>query len=358
MEEQTAKENANQFGKWPFSEGELTAGLRRHSGDPRLKITAISEREITQRRPAIGQLRGIEVQADGSSGAALFTLVLKENMGSTRVGSAGAGVREVNIYLTFKDHLPLKLPTLICAHPRGEWLVMLHLPVGRLPDKWSAADYLLGAEQLAILHDRFWGLDADLSTYPWLEQPLDASREIYLKGARDDAEKFMHNRDGFLATTTDLVSITERIIDNIDLVSAALKDSTATLLHGDYWPGNVLIHQQSGVTVYDWENAAIGPGVLDLLSFIQSSSWWFSPLPLPPDEIAGHYRTRLAQAGAHNFSNDEFNQLWDLAVMWTFITGWAGRLARTPDTLLPMRLEAIQQVVISPLVKAVERQLP
>lgn len=357
MEEDTAQESTDQFGKWPFSEGELTAGLRRHSGDPRLKVIAISEREITQRRPAVGHLRGIEVKAEGNSGAALFTLVLKENMGSTRVGAAGAGVREVNIYLTLKDHLPLKLPTLICAHPRGEWLVMLHLPVGRQPDKWSAADYLLAAEQLAVLHDRFWGLDADLSTYPWLEQPLDASREIYLQGARADAEKFMKNRSGILATSTDLASITERVVEQVDMISTALKDSTATLMHGDYWPGNILIHQQSGLTVYDWEDAAIGPGVLDLLGYIQTSSWWFSPLPLPPAEIAGHYRTRLAQAGAHIFSDEEFERLWDLAVMWTFITSWAGRLARTPDALLPMRLEAIRQVIISPLVKAVERQL-
>ena len=137
-----------------------------------------------------------------------------------------------------------------------------------------------------------------------------------------------------------------------------LEASPTTLLHGDYWPGNILIHQQGGMTVYDWEDAGIGPAVLDLLHFIQTSSWQFSILPLPANEIIAHYRSQLARAGTHTYTGDEFDQLWDHALMWSFVTGWVGRLAKTPNSLLPMRLEALQEVLLSPVNQAVERQLP
>lgn len=345
------------FKSWPFSQSELTAGLRRHTGDPRLAITAISEREITRRLPAVGQLRGLEVRAEGATGGQYFHLVVKQNIGSTRAGSAGAGLREANVYLTLKEHLPVRLPVLIAAHPRGEWLVMIHLPPGRLPDKWSTADYLLAIEQLAILHDRFWGLGQDLSMYNWLEQPLKASRELFIEAARHDARSLAENRESLLNTQTNLRALTERILPKIEQIATTLEASPSTFLHGDFWPGNILIHQQGGLTVFDWENAGIGPCVFDLISFIQASSWHFSPLPISPAEIIAHYRSHLTKAGAYRFSDDEFTVLWDNALMWTFVTGWVGNLAKTPNSLLPMRLSALEEVLSQPLEQAVRRQL-
>lgn len=350
-------DNSLGFDKWPFTQSELTVGLRRHTGDPRLVITRISEREITRRLPAVGHLRGMEIQTEGITGKQLFHLVLKENMGSTRAGGAGAGLREMNVYLTLKEHLPVRLPVLITAHPKGAWLVLIHLPPGRLPNKWQAADYLLATEQMAILHDRFWGLGQDLAVYPWLTQSLQRNRDIYLNAAMKDAETLAENQETMLKTHTNVPEITEKILENIDQIANVLESSPATLLHGDYWPGNILIHQQGGMTVYDWEDAGIGPAVFDLLGFIQGSSWYFSPLPLPAAEIIAHYKSQLANAGAHTYTDDDFNHLWDNAMMWTFVTGWVGHLAKTPNTLLPMRLDALQEVLFTPVNQAVERQL-
>ncbi|HKJ27788.1 MAG TPA: hypothetical protein VJ965_09135, partial [Anaerolineales bacterium] len=120
--------------KWVFSESELAAGLRRYSGDPTLNVKKISEREITQRLPAVGHLRGLKVKTEGTNGPQTFDLVLKETHGSTRTGGPGAGIREVSIYLTLKEHLPVRLPTLIAAHPKGEWLILVHFPPGHRPD--------------------------------------------------------------------------------------------------------------------------------------------------------------------------------------------------------------------------------
>ena len=118
-----------------------------------------------------------------------------------------------------------------------------------------------------------------------------------------------------------------------------------------------MIHQQGGLTVFDWEDAGIGPCVFDLMGFIQASSWHFSPLPIQPEEIIAHYRSQLAKAGAYRFNDEEFSVLWDNAIMWTFITGWVGNLAKTPNSLLPMRLATLKEVLLRPLEQAVERQL-
>lgn len=342
---------------WPFTESELTAGLRRHTGDPALKILRYSDREVTQRLPAVGKLRGIEVKAAGGEGERTFYLVLKEPHGSTRAGAAGAGLREVAVYQTLKEHLPVKIPVLIAAHPCGEWLVLEHLPPGRRPEKWGAADYLLAAEQLAILHDRFWGLGADLAVYSWLEQPLKSDRDIYLQGAMKAAHDLAENTEGFLASSTDIPDITRLILDQYEAIIEVLKNSPTTLLHGDYWPGNILIHPTGGVIIYDWADAAIGPAVLDLLGFLQGSSWHYSPLPIPAAEIIDHYRLRLSQAGAYSYTKKEFSLLWDHAVLWTFATGWVSTLSKVPDSILPMRLNALEEVLFTPLRKAAARRL-
>jgi len=343
--------------EWPFSHSELTAGLRRHTGDPTLTILSQQESEISQRRPAVGKLRGMQVQTQGSDGDQSFNLVLKQTQGSTRTGTAGAGLREKSIYQILKEHLPVHLPALIAAHPKGEWLVLAHLPPGRRPEKWTAADYLLATEQLAVLHDRFWCLDMHLNVYPWLEKPLQADRDIHLQAARADAARLAHNTDSVLGKQTDIIAATEKIIDHLDLISNGLLESPATLLHGDYWPGNIHIGTNSRVTVYDWEDAAIGPAVLDLLSFIQSSNWHFSPLPVSSDEIIAHYRSQLTKAGAYTYTNNEFERLWDFAVLWTFAGSWVGTLANTPDSILEMRLPALEEVLFSPLRQALSRQL-
>jgi aminoglycoside phosphotransferase (APT) family kinase protein len=56
-----------------------------------------------------------------------------------------------------------------------------------------------------------------------------------------------------------------------DLVRAALDADTLTLdvprsvlLHGDYWPGNVMWHQRDLVAVIDWEDACLGDPLADL----------------------------------------------------------------------------------------------
>jgi len=343
---------------WAISRSELTAGLRRHTGDPSLRITKLEEREITQRRPAIGRLRGLVATTQGVTGEHTFDLVIKEPQGSTRAGTAGVGLREVSVYLVLGDHLPVRIPTLIAAHPQGDWLVVNHLADGRRPEQWQKADYLLATEQLVILHDRFWGLGQDLANYPWLARPLDADFDVLIQAVRKGAEKLSQKETpATLREDKDLIDGISKIIKNIDEITTHLRNLPATLLHGDYWPGNIHVHPNGSLTVFDWEQAAIGPSILDLLAFIQSSTWWFAPLPIDPNEIIVHYRQRLAQSGAYTWKDKDWDSAWDYALMWTFVSGWVDLLAKIPESLLSARLPGLENVLFNPMKAAIKRRL-
>ena len=343
---------------WAFTRAELTAGLRRHTGDPSLTITKLREREITQRRPAIGRLRGLHVEAEGATGDHTFDLVIKEPQGSTRAGTAGVGLREVSVYLMLGDHLPVRIPTLIAAHPKGDWLVVDHLPIGRRPEKWQAADYLLATDQLVALHDRFWGLGNDLAVYSWLSRPLDSDFKIHIKAAKSGAEMLAQKEtSGSLKEDKELIEAIHKIIDHIGPITDHLRALPATLLHGDFWPGNIHVHANGSLTVFDWEMAAIGPGIIDLLAFIQSSNWWFAPLPIDTDDICGHYRQRLAQAGTHTWKDTDWEADWDYALMWTFTSAWIDLLARIPESILTARMPGLKRVIFDPVKAAIKRRL-
>ena len=102
----------------------MTAGLRRHLGRPDLTVTDVQPVTVQHQRPSIGRVRGLKVdyRAEGEDGAC--SLVVKEPRGTTRAGLAGAGRREVGMYLSLATELPLRTPALIAAAPTGDWLVL------------------------------------------------------------------------------------------------------------------------------------------------------------------------------------------------------------------------------------------
>lgn len=61
-----------------------------------------------------------------------------------------------------------------------------------------------------------------------------------------------------------------------------------TLLHGDYWPGNLLWADQRLVAVLDWEEAAIGDPLADLSIARLDVLWAFGAAAM--DRFTQHYR--------------------------------------------------------------------
>jgi aminoglycoside phosphotransferase (APT) family kinase protein len=69
-----------------------------------------------------------------------------------------------------------------------------------------------------------------------------------------------------------------------DRIRAALEGAapltprnTPVVLHGDYWPGNVLWRDGQLAAIIDWEDAAAGDPLADLSNCRLELLWWFGP---------------------------------------------------------------------------------
>ena len=109
-------------------------------------------------------------------------------------------------------------------------------------DTLSAMEIL--ATQLAGIH-RIDGISRDLTFLP-------DQVEIYTKDFRERPEKM----DASIGE--------ERIRQTLDAVWPLTQQNTDVLLHGDYWPGNMLWDQGQLAAVIDWEDAKFGDPLADV----------------------------------------------------------------------------------------------
>ncbi len=343
---------------WPFSLADLTAGLRRYYEDTSLRLVDVQSISVSQRRPAVGKIRGVLASFEGRSGHNEVRLVVKEPQGTTRLGLAGAGRREVGFYKSLSSEVPLRTPDLIAADPAGDWLVLEHLDMRRLPAKWEAEDYLHAVDALADLHDRFWNLAEDLEVFAWLSEPLEADFDVHVAAADKAIEKIVEAAGPEpLAGFPGRRWILERLAEEADRVVVPLRAQPATLLHGDYWPGNIAIGPDGAHSVIDWQLTGIGPGIMDLLVFVNKSDWWFGPLPLARDELIDRYRGQLGDRGVGLWSEAQWSRLWDHALMWRFVQEWLDLLAAVPLPVLATRAEQLNRVWLQPVEEALDRRL-
>ncbi len=343
---------------WPFSPADLTAGLRRYLSDNSLQITTLHPSTLSHRRPAIGRITGFFVTFTGRQGEGGLKLVVKEPRGTTRTGLAGAGRREVGFYSSLASQIPMRTPGLVAYSKEGDWIVMEYLENLREPSSWTREDFDQAIEALVGLHDRFWALTEDLGAFFWLSDPVDADFNVHVAAA-DKAIQVMIDvgRPGPLAGSPERVALLTRLTREAERVVRPLRSQPGTLLHGDYWPGNIAI-QPSGVqAVYDWQLAGVGPAVMDLLVFINKTDWWFGPLGDEREGLIQHYRSRLHERCGVAWGDDEWEMLWDHALMWRFLQEWLDLLAATPEALLTTRAEQLDQVWLQPLKSAVARRL-
>ena len=124
---------------WPFSFSDLTAGLRKYLDDPTLAIGDVRPMTLPFRKPAIGRVRWIEVLYRTRKSTGSLALVVKEPVGSTRIGLAGVGRREVGVYRHLASQLPLTMPKFVAGSPHGDWLILEAISFGRSPSSWTKA---------------------------------------------------------------------------------------------------------------------------------------------------------------------------------------------------------------------------
>jgi thiamine kinase-like enzyme len=343
---------------WPFSHADLLAGLRSHLQDTSLQIEDIQPLTLPYRQPAIGALRGLLVTYSGEDLQGDIDLVLKEPSGTTRTGLAGVGRREVGFYRRLASQVPIQTPDLIAASPLGDWLLMERLHPLRGAEKWGSSSYLQAVDQLADLHNRFWNLAEDLEAFPWLGDPLASDFEVHQAAADKALERILEAAElepmaGFPGRRW----VLERLVSDTPRITEPLRHQPATLLHGDYWPGNMALISDDQLAVYDWQLAGIGPGILDLLVFIKKSAWWYGPLPLGVKELIDRYRSQLSIQGGIEWSEADWSLLWDHALLWRFIQEWLDLLAAIPLPVLATRAELLDEIWLQPVEDALIRRL-
>ena len=108
---------------------------------------------------------------------------------------------------------------------------------------------------------------------------------------------------------------------------------------------------------YDWQLAAIGPAILDLLVFVKNSVWWFGSLPINEDEIIHHYRECIRSRIGFVWNDEKWKELWEHALMWRFLQEWLDLIEASPEPVLEARSNLLERVWIDPVIQAIDHRL-
>jgi hypothetical protein len=345
---------------WPFSTAQLTAGLRRYFADSSVQLRALSERPFTRLANSTmpSRLRGLRVDYETGGQALSLDCVLKEPRGTKRAGLAGGGIREVGVYRALAPQLPVQTPALVAADATGSWLITEAVPADRSPAQWAAEDYLLAVRTLASVHERFWDLSEDLSVYTWLARPLSNDFEIYVLAAVTAMEKMMvDNRHQLLTGSLEVLTGLGQLLSQVEAVAKKLRAAPPTLLHGDFHPGNLLFQDEDEVFVFDWQLAGVGPGVLDLITFVNACVWERPNLPVAPETLKACYRDEMAARVGIHWTDDEWTDLLDQARMWCFIQEMLGWAANATPQEFSERETLFRDIWLRPVLDAANRRL-
>ncbi|MCC7362555.1 MAG: aminoglycoside phosphotransferase family protein [Anaerolineales bacterium] len=346
---------------WPFSTAELTAGLRRYLAEPALQVAGLSEQPLAQLRlpgRAASGVRGLRVTY--RLGGETFSLdcVVKELLEALRPGLSNPGVREAGLYRALAAHLPMPTPALIAADQAGSWLV-LEAVEAEAPAPWDLNTFGQALALLARLHERFWDLADDLSAYPWLARPFTLDFEVHVYSAAQALGQVVRDEwPPCIAASPQILGTIGQMISQAERLAAPLRALPATLLHGEFWAGNLVRDADGDLIVLDWQLAAIGPGVLDLVVMIKTTEWANGELPAPADRLAARYRREIARLLNRRWSDADWAALWDSALLWRFLQEMLPWSVSVPRAVFAARAEAFDEVWLRPALAAAARRLP
>jgi hypothetical protein len=346
---------------WPFTTAELTAGLRRYFAQPALHVRGVADNPLALPRlsgRAAEGVRGLRVDYVVGEDASVIDCVVKEPVGAARAGLVHPGVREAGLYRALAMQLPMPTPALIAADPSGSWLVLEAVEAADGLGEWDAETFYQAVALLARLHERFWGLADDLATYQWLARPLTLDYEIHVYGAaqalgrlvRDEWPPLIAHSPQILGTLGQIISLAEHVV-------RPLRATPFTLLHGDFWAGNIVRDETGDMVVLDWQLAGLGPGVLDLVVMIMTSEWSAGELPVPAEKLVGRYRREIARLLGLRWSDAEWSELWDHALLWRFMQEMLTWVVSVPHDEFQARAGQFEEVWLRPALDAAGRRL-
>jgi hypothetical protein len=230
--------------------------------------------------------------------------------------------REIEIYLSVLD--PKQFGTATCYGaievPELEryWLFLERIngpllwQVGRI-EQWCRA-----ARWLAQLHSHFRRTRPESPKLPkCLLQYDETHYRRWIERALGSVERSQQ------PLSKDLKTKFKRLGRSYDRVVTRLLSVAKTLIHGEFYPSNVILRAQGNgkrICPIDWEVAAIGPGVIDLAA-LTSGKWSLDQKRI----LVQAYHSALGPEPGGGPSIQELLELVDycqihLAVQWL---GWA-----------------------------------
>jgi aminoglycoside/choline kinase family phosphotransferase len=347
--------------QWPFSRAALTVGLRRYLADSSLRLNDIRPLPLPPVESLVGKagtkLRALSVGVQVEGEDRRLPLFLKEPPVSAggRVLTA-IGQREYGIYSKIAPHLPVLVPALVAGDEKQGWIVLEGLTGLRAPAEWTADDYREAIDNMVSMHDRFIGSHEVLSMYPWLARPLADDFDATTLAAAESVRILVVDKRLPQLSEDRYFELYSTLIQEAAVIAAPLRGEPPTLIHGDYWPGNIARPIDGRQMVFDWQLAAIGPAMLDLVIFVQSSFLQLDP-PISADEMIQQYRQQNSAYMPPGWSDEQFALLWDHALMWTFMATWLNRLATMQPEAYNRIHDRFHTVWIEPVIRAVERRL-
>ena len=268
-----------------------TALLREHMEVEGLVVTAVSSKPIHP-NPKISRRQ--------------TRYVLKLAGHSDPISFIGCYIDPVEaaFYAEFAPRLPGLTPDCLFLHQSETnsegWAVLDDVPNDILPEKWTTPDVNDIVVKLALLHAKYMGQSTDLTNaglsaqldrtaYPW--ESLVAEQAVYfeegpaailsehsLSQAGQLAPLFLQAANGLVVMRdlggwpgilgeTHLTAVSDLLDDPVPLLEP-LRQLPQTLLHGDpssrHWHLTVFEDQR----LTGWQRAAVGPGIYDLVAFI------------------------------------------------------------------------------------------
>jgi hypothetical protein len=345
---------------WPFSNAQLTAGVRRYFTDASLQVSACLSGPVSF-LPAEGQgeQRGLQITYHTPGGPDLpVACMLKQPRRATRRGLAGVGVREAGVYRSLSSQLAFATPAVIAADPAGSWLVLEAVESTVAPGAWTADLYVRAVRELAAMHERFWDLAEDLSVYDWLTRLLTHDFDIYALGAVNAVERMMvDDRPQLITASTETLNRLGQLLTQVERIGERLRAVPSTLLHGDFRPRNLAVNDDGDFVAYGWGMAAVGPGLLDMLVFTQSIAWEGATPPVRPETLWRVYRDEIGQRLGLRWSDEEFAELLDYALMWYFIQEQLEYAASAPPARFDPVVDRFERLWLAPALDAARRRL-
>ncbi|MFP4322718.1 MAG: hypothetical protein ACLFTK_09715 [Anaerolineales bacterium] len=348
------------FAAYPFGHAALLAGLRRYLGASTLRLVDIHPLppapvmlgQYGDVRPEETQQRlRVTIDLDGHGTHHDLGVMLYQ-------APSEAIAREIGCYQVLDNLvLPVILPGFIAGDDLEGWLVLEDLEDLRAPDDWTVDDYREAVDNLALLHDRFWGLEEDLDNFIWLAQPLarDYAAVVERVGTAHDA----------LATLPHFASLAQMhpsglfatLVTALDDIAAPLRTAPQSLVHNVYWPGTIARPLDGRQMITHWREAAIGPPMLDLINFYQTTLGHLKP-SLPLEAALARYRVQLGQRQRGSVWSDTAWALqWDHALLWNLAVEWLPRLPHLSAEAYTRLHDRLARLWYTPAQSALKRRL-